>query len=98
MKERIVVVRRKLQELRGKIPAHFRNPQLMDEVVWRIKAFVPGVKTAEATRATELLLSHLGIPVKRDGEAIGPGTKMRLRTGTCDKNRPYASNLSQLSI
>jgi hypothetical protein len=66
VKERIVVVRRKLQELRGKIPAHFRNPQLMDQVGWRIKAFVPGVKIAETTRATELLLSHLGIPVKRE--------------------------------
>ena len=66
LKKRIVTIWKKLQELQGKIPAHFQNPQLMDLVGWRIKAFVPNVKISEVTRATELLLTHLGTPVKRE--------------------------------
>ena len=86
VKNRIETLWKKLQELQGNIPAHFRNPQLMDEVVWRIKAFVPGVKTAEATRATELLLTHLGIPVKRE-------TARRRTYRARDKDKVKGGNL-----
>jgi hypothetical protein len=64
VKHRIVTLWRKFQELRGKIPAHLQQPQLVDRVGWRIRAYVPDVKIFEITRATELLLTHLGIPAK----------------------------------
>jgi hypothetical protein len=64
-KKKILTVTKKLHKLRGIIPAHFRNPELMDLVGWRIKAFVKA-NPLEISRATELLLTHLGIPVKKE--------------------------------
>lgn len=66
VKKRILAARKKLYQLRQRIPPHYRVPDLIELVRLRLQAFVPGVKVAEISRATELLLTHLGMPVKRE--------------------------------
>ena len=66
LKKRILTARKKLYELREKIPPFFREPDIIYLVDLRIETFVPDAKVSETSRATELLLTHLGLPVKRE--------------------------------
>ncbi|HLD48371.1 MAG TPA: hypothetical protein VJA64_11125, partial [Desulfobaccales bacterium] len=65
-KKRILTARKKLYELREKIPPFFREPDIIYLVDLRLDTFVPDAKVSETSRATELLLTHLGLPVKRE--------------------------------
>jgi hypothetical protein len=65
VKQRIVTVWKKLRDLSEKLPAHFRVPDIIEMVKWRIKTFVEA-NPSETSRATALLLNHVGIPVKRE--------------------------------
>ncbi len=65
VKQRIVTVRKKLRELQEKLPPHYRIPDITEKVTLRIKVFAKA-NPSEISRATELLLTHLGIPVKRE--------------------------------
>jgi hypothetical protein len=66
LKKRILTARKKLYELREKIPPFFREPDIIYLVDLRLDTFVPEGKVSETSRATELLLTHLGLPVKRE--------------------------------
>jgi hypothetical protein len=66
LKKRILTVRRKLYELQEQIPPFLREPDIIYLVDLRLDTFVPDAKVAETSRATELLLTHLGLPVKRE--------------------------------
>lgn len=66
LKKRILTARKKLYELREKIPPFFREPDIIYLVDLRLDTFVPDAKVSETSRATELLLTHLGLPVKRE--------------------------------
>ncbi|MBU4232576.1 MAG: hypothetical protein L6277_02220 [Desulfobacterales bacterium] len=65
-KKRILTVRKKLYELREKMPPFFREPDLIYLVDLRLDTFVPDAGVSETAGATELLLTHLGLPVKRE--------------------------------
>jgi hypothetical protein len=66
LKKRILTARKKLYELREKIPPYLRKPDIIYLVGLRLDTFVLGAKVSETSRATELLLTHLGLSVKRE--------------------------------
>jgi hypothetical protein len=65
VKQRIVTVWEKLLELQEKLPPHRWVPDITEKVTLRIEVFVEA-NPSEISRAVELLLTHLGIPVKRE--------------------------------
>lgn len=66
VKQRILTVRKKLYALQEKIPPYFRESDIIFLVHLRIETFVPEANPSETSRATELLLNHLGLPGKRE--------------------------------
>lgn len=66
LKKRILTVRKKLYELQEKIPPFFREPNIIYLVDLRLYTFVPDARVSEISRTTELLLTDLGLPVKRE--------------------------------
>ena len=66
VKKRILTIRKKLYELQEQIPAYLREPDIVSVLDLRISTFAPGANPSESSRATELLLNHLGLPGKRE--------------------------------